>query len=811
MQRLLWLVVWLSVSAMLAAVRVVPTPQYLEPLDLSVTIAHGGACAIVLGPARTAPSEKMQLAAEAIRRELLDADSSLRVEVRSFGEDVPGARIFLWNYSLDSKPVINLNLLDRETLTAPAHTGQSYLVRTPDARSVWVIGSSDQGVLWGAMTVLQLIRKEPQGVGVSGVYISDYPAFEFRAASDWLLNVEGNRWALDRGQGIEAYARTCEQKLDRAVRYKINMVLLDGFGWSLEQRFAGYPELMRRLNRYARARGIHLIFGGYGASYGMAYQHGPLYEEGAYLGKVFENRERYPDGPVYRCMGFPTGRKGVDPATLGSCRGNEALNRLKAEELRKFVEAVEPGALYIHHEDLGGYSGTQQVWLERCSRCRSRWPNDLLAAPDGGAGGLANGYSALVRAVRSVKNPATGYDAARDCQIILVSPVYSCGSPNPDDWSKVMELWRNIGEQIPRGDNVQVCFREIFPQKYSSAKWTETFNSMMRRAGVNIGIYMFFAGGADNFINDYPFTGVPALNAMFRGARTIYNFTGDFYTEPMEIINAEYDWNVHSSGFFRDPTSNTEAVETWRRFMSDEDEPRELLAPGGLFHTACDLLYGPKAGPIMAEYYRTFVPIPDVGQNASEPKGRSFADRTYLPMTFNRAYATPSHWRHLALDSKTWGKEISNEAYARGMETLKIDRQELHRRLAHRWGLVAGMNRKGAKLIDQALASDPLLAAVEDLRFLQTSFQVYQPMLEALEQFHGALRLHFAGKAGAQWQSGLGAALAKAKQAQQLSDQSFPQPIDPIGAEVGSLRKHARRLVESIEMWMAKSQQGANQ
>src|SRR6202040_3629927 len=117
-------------------------------------------------------------------------------------------------------------------------------------------------------------------------------------------------------------------------------------------------------------------------------------------------------------------KKEVDPATLGSCRSNQELNKLKAEEFRRFVEAVEPGALYIHHEDSGDYRRTQEMGLKRCYRGRKRWPNDTLKASDGGAGGLANGYGALVRAINSVKNPATGYEAARDCQVVLISPGY---------------------------------------------------------------------------------------------------------------------------------------------------------------------------------------------------------------------------------------------------------------------------------------------------------------------------------------------------------------------------------------------------
>ncbi len=141
------------------------------------------------------------------------------------------AAIYLWNYAADQAPPLALNFLDREVLAGSAHYGQSYVIRTPDAKSMWVIGGSEQGVLWGAMTVLQLIRRGAKGTEVEGVYIRDYPDFEFRASADWLLNVEVNRWALDRGQGIEAFARLCERKLDEMLRLKINMVLMDGFGW----------------------------------------------------------------------------------------------------------------------------------------------------------------------------------------------------------------------------------------------------------------------------------------------------------------------------------------------------------------------------------------------------------------------------------------------------------------------------------------------------------------------------------------------------------------------------------------------------
>jgi hypothetical protein len=123
--------------------------------------------------------------------------------------------------------------------------------------------------------------------------------------------------------------------------------MFDGFGCKLDTRGPQYPGLMRRLNAYARERGIHLIFGTYGAGYGMSYQKGPLYEDASYQGTTFINRESYPDGAVYSCLGYNEDkvRKGVNAAELGTCRSNEELNRLKAKELLRHHAEILAQAL----------------------------------------------------------------------------------------------------------------------------------------------------------------------------------------------------------------------------------------------------------------------------------------------------------------------------------------------------------------------------------------------------------------------------------------------------------------------------------
>ena len=146
----------------------------------------------------------------------------------------------------------------------------------------------------------------------------------------------------------------------------------------------------------------------------------------------------------------------------------------------------------------------------------------------------------MIQAVNQVRHAASGYEASRDTQIVLVSPVYMPDNNKSSEWSHVMELWRNIARLLPKTSNVQICFREVLPQAGGGKRWVEVFNSVMKSENLPFGAYEFVVGGADNFLTDYPTSGVPAMNAYYRGARTIYNGMGDAYREPLELLAAEY-------------------------------------------------------------------------------------------------------------------------------------------------------------------------------------------------------------------------------------------------------------------------------
>jgi hypothetical protein len=803
----------------------IPTPQYVEPCEGGVPLDGAGPIRVVIPHAA---ASQTALAARFIREGLAESFPSLAARI-SIGEDSGSfcsrrdaqrtphgvtthgvvIRLVEWRLRGDQADPPPLNLLDEQVLAR--HYGHAYVLRTLDAERVVLVGPP-LGLVYGAMTLLQLAGADGGPPTIPGVYIRDFPHFEHRAASCWLMNGEANRWSLDRGQGLAAFEALCRRKLDLCLRYKINMVVFDGFGFGLAQRFPEYPAMMRRLNRYARERGIRLVFGGYGAGYGIAYQPGPLYEEAGLQGTVWLNRAHYPDGPTYKCLGYPRTRAGLEPGLFGTCRSNEDLNRLKAEELAAFVEAVEPGALYIHHEDFGGFDTTQRYWLERCDGCRRRWPNDDAASADGAAGAIAHGYASLIRSVNAVRHADTGYDAARDCLIILTSPIYMPSSPMAEDWNKVLWFWQNVARALPAAENLTVCFREVFPQRIGGTRWVDAFNAAMTAAPRPLGLWIYFAGGADHWLNDYPFVGTPALNALFLGAQGLYNASGDAYQEPQQLLNAEYDWNVHSAGFFLEPRSHDEAEALWRGLAQTDVRPAALFGPGGFLERACRRLYGEAAASPMVRHFGESVPVaPAGGEPASEKSavGDEQAQlaavetrkTSYLPMAYDRIYGVPVHWRRLALDSKTWGDEIRNEVFARRFAECGISRAELHARLRRQWDLVRQQTERSMGLVDEALSAGPRPSSREDLEFLRRHLAVTVPLCRALVAFHEALRLRHIGPSGREADR-LTAALRTARQEAETADalvcEAFPAVTDPAGAEVGGLRARIAELRAAI-------------
>jgi len=452
-----------------------------------------------------------------------------------------------------------------------------------------------EGLLRAAATLFQLTTLENDHAIVPYAVINDWPDFRYRCASDWLINVECNRWAYDWGDGREAFLKRIKRKLDFCFEYKINMVWFDGFGWNTE-RFPGYASLMKECTRYARRLGIKLVFAGYGGGYGTAYQQAEIYRCG-YFGNVYRNRRPYPNGEEYDCCGMPA--YGGKSRRYGTCLSNEQLKSAKLEEMKRFVTEVNPGFMYIHDIDAGLWLATGEAWKQRCGECRKRWPSDELFGVDGQAGAYASWFKQVRQELSAL--PSSGdYTPVRDLVLIFTSPLYTFyAEPGPKNlWALEMRYFDSLSRLIGPEHGIEFGLREQFYYA-GNRKKIGNLRDMMEQNGNEHGIHVIAFGGGDNYINDDPTNISGAMAHFYDGAESVCLSNGGMHEEPVQMLNAEFLWNGSAGGHRENPKNETEAVAVWKKIIAGEHKPSEIFAIGGFFERLCCRLWGREAGQLM--------------------------------------------------------------------------------------------------------------------------------------------------------------------------------------------------------------------
>lgn len=454
-----------------------------------------------------------------------------------------------------------------------------------------------EGLLRASATLLQMVRRKAGRLVLPCAMIEDWPAFRYRGAADWLVNVEVNRWVYDWADGMEAFRARIRRKLDACFAHKINLVWFDGFGWGT-QRFPGYAALMRDCNRYARQRGIKLEFGGYGGGYGTAYQSGEIYRCG-YFGRVLQNRRSYPDGAVYACRGWTNYNEGQS-RLYGTCLSNARLCREKLDDLKRFVQAVQPGFLYIHDIDAGTWTQAEATWKNRCAACRKRWPNDALDAVDGQAGAFADWFRKVRRAVDALPERG-GYAPARDLVINFISPLYTGhAETRPEDvWEREMRYFECLSRELGPAAGVEFGLREQYyapdgGKKIAALRWR------LDRVGHGHGLHVAAFVGGDNYFNDDLTTAAGALAHFYEGAESVYLSNGGLHQAPVQLLNAAFLWNGAVDGFREEPADAPAAADLLGEFIAGRRKPAELFAPGAAFDRLCTRLWGRAAGRAMS-------------------------------------------------------------------------------------------------------------------------------------------------------------------------------------------------------------------
>ena len=292
--------------------------------------------------------------------------------------------------------------------------------------------------------------------------------------------------------------------------------------------------------------------------------------------------------------------------------------------MREFVDAVEPGCLYVHFVDEDDYRDADEVWSNRCPQCRKRWPNDVIETPDGKAGAQAMIFDKMAEAIFSVKHPESGYDAARDCLVIFVSAPYTLWAEPDEIWQKEVIYHTTVSRLMKHVSNVHFCMREN-RLCADGTKRTAALAEALRTHGNGHGVMMYYLGGDRRHnLSQYPvrhgqhrnFSCAPIMMKSFEGCRSTL-ITGSAHF----LIKAEYAWNMESTGFYVDPKTQEEWGATFRAIIGDRLRPPEIYGEGGFVERALAHLYGQSsAKPMRSAYvpavYEEGVPpiLPPIGR-----------------------------------------------------------------------------------------------------------------------------------------------------------------------------------------------------
>ena len=353
------------------------------------------------------------------------------------------------------------------------------------------------------------------------------------------------------------------------------------------------------------------------------------------------------------------------------------------------------------------------------------------------AGAFAAFYNALAEAVNGVRNPKSGYDAARDCLLMMVSPAYTSLEEADHEWQTECEYFALVS-RLCRERNIVFGLREQFCNFRDASPRYRELREMVDANGKGHRIANIYFYGGDGYTSNYPFLATPVMNRYFQGAHIIMTGNGDGYQEPQQLLHAEYSWNPHGSAFHVEPMAPSR--EAWKQRFRDLCSTRASIpaisGKGGFLDVACGRLYGPKAGAKVAEIYRMF------GQNSMQGL---FQEGFQLP-DFDRPPVFLPLWNKLAPVG------IFSNAGIAWQKEFDADAEAKVRYLARAYREMMTLNRRAQKLALRAVEDCTEPETADDLLWLAGTLSCGAQLLEAgarcLELFVPAQRLAAQGGDG---------------------------------------------------------------
>ncbi len=458
---------------------------------------------------------------------------------------------------------------------------QGYIL-VRNAEGITLTAQSSIGFLYGLMTLLQIHPQAP-----AQFEIHDKPQIRFRGNMNTLW-AESGVWTYDFGDGLDAACKRLKAAIDQAAKVKLNLIYVDAFGFRTE-RFPGYDKAMKEISEYGRVRGVRMMAGGYTMGYGLSAV------ANSYMGKVFYNRDPYPDGEIYPCIGR-CGNSEDDPIEIltgreyGTCLSNDALTKDKIAEIRAYIEATGIQTFYMHNMDADEIHGP--LWRGRCERCRKRYPNDDLYAKDGCAGAFADFYDQIMDSL---------LPEFPDLLICPVSPGYAYQpGTNDEAFEKCRKFWTAALTYCRNADKLIPLFRELFYQWDEPKLRYELFAETVPSFGC------IFFSSSDGHYSDKIYTPSAAYAAAMKDSDLILCANGGALQKPIQLTNAEYLWNPAGSAFWKlELAENNEAcMAHYDAFREGQIRPDGIYGEGGLLETSCEVLFGKENAKKIADIFR---------------------------------------------------------------------------------------------------------------------------------------------------------------------------------------------------------------
>lgn len=461
---------------------------------------------------------------------------------------------------------------------------QGYILIRNNA-DVTIYAKSSVGFLYGLMTLRQLAGAAP-----ATIEIKDRPNIRFRGCKNTFW-AESGVWSYDFGDGLEAAKVRLRKAIDQAAYAKLNLMYADFGVECSDQRFQGYSETLRSLTDYARVRGVYFMVGAYAMGYGQS-----AFGKNAFFGRVFRNRDPYPDGELYDCIGNFNVRyhkmktiEDMKGRSYGTCLSNTALTDDKVSELQEYFRNTGCRMVYLHSVDTDDIY--PPLWLARCKHCREKYPNDDLFAKDGMAGAFADFYDRILGTLKP---------EFPDVIICAVSPGYCDIQGEDDNLFVCRKFWASVLEHMEHSDALIPTFREMLLQKDSSALRFDLMEEELPAYGC-----IFFASG-DGFFTDQIYTPISAYTKLMRNNDVMIYANGSALQKPTQYTNAEYGWNPDASNCWNLDFPNTfeNMLEHYTALRKGLLRPEGIYGADGLLDNSCQQLFGEKYGKRIADVFR---------------------------------------------------------------------------------------------------------------------------------------------------------------------------------------------------------------